>query len=270
VSSTSYLLGDSDPELLRLENQHRVWRDATHDGWRQGGLKAGDRVLDVGCGPGFTTLELAHAVGPTGSVVGLDPSDRFHRYLLTAAENAGLDNVDVRLSTIEALEDEGGFDMIHVRWVLCFLSDPGAAIAKLAGLLNPGGRLVTLDYFNYEAFALAPRVPTMKGVVRAIGAFWARSGGSLDVQGETPSHCAKTGLAVTDVSHVSGIARPGDPSFAWPEEFLRDYVPRLVEEGLLEPETGDTFLRDWARWKDQPGTFLFLPPLLRVIATKPD
>ena len=156
MSAGSYLLGDSDPELLRLENQHHVWRQVTQEGWRQAGLRSGERVLDVGCGPGFTTVELAEAVGPTGSVVGIDPSNRFTRHLLASAEAAGIGNVEVRHCDIDGLEDVNGFDLVHVRWVLCFLPDPAAAIAKLANLLKPGGRLVTLDYFNYRAFAMAP------------------------------------------------------------------------------------------------------------------
>ncbi len=270
MSAGSYLLGDSDPELLRLENQHRVWSEATTGGWRRAGLGAGDRVLDVGCGPGFTTVELARAVGPTGSVVGIDPSDRFTRHLLAVAEAAGLENIEVRHCDIDGLEDDDGFDLVHVRWVLCFLPDPGAAIARLARLLRPGGRLVTLDYFNYRAFAMAPRIPSMSTVVKAVFDSWTRSGGSLEVQGETPSHCAEAGLTVIDVEQVSGVARPGDPRFDWPEDFLRGYVPRLVDEGMLEAETGDAFLRDWVRRKADPGAFLYLPPLLRVIASRPD
>lgn len=270
MSAGSYLLGDSDPELLRLESQHRVWRQATREGWRRAGLAAGHRVLDVGCGPGFTTVELAEAVGLGGSVVGIDPSDRFTRHLLVAAKAAGLDNVEVRHCDIDGLVDDDGFDLVHVRWVLCFLPDPGAAIARLARVLRPGGRLVTLDYFNYRAFAMAPRVPTMSAVVQAVFDSWARSGGSLEVQGETPFHCAEAGLTVTEVDQVSGVARPGDPRFDWPEEFLRGYVPRLVEDGMLAAETGDAFLRDWVRRKAEPGAFLYLPPLLRVIAGRPD
>lgn len=264
-----YLLGDSDPELARLRDQHDVWRHATQAGWRSVGLATGDRVLDVGCGPGFTTRELAEAVGPSGEVVGIDPSDRFSAHLLAAAGRSGLANIEVRTVDIEGLQDDQGFDLIHVRWVLCFLADPGVAIRKLAGLLRPGGHLVTLDYFNYRAFAIAPRIPSMRVVVQAVFDSWERSGGSLEVQGETPVHCAAAGLTVTDVAQVSGVARPGDPRFDWPENFLRGYVPRLVNDGLLDEATAAAFLADWSRRKAEPGTFLYLPPLLRVVARKP-
>ncbi|MEM1413081.1 MAG: methyltransferase domain-containing protein [Pseudomonadota bacterium] len=267
-----YLLGDSDPELARLREQHAVWREVTQDGWCVAGLQEGDRVLDVGSGPGFTTRELSDRVGPAGRVVALDPSERFSRHLEARAAQEQRDNIAVCTQAIEdyAPEDGIGFDLIHVRWVLCFLPDPGSALARLARLLKPGGRLVTLDYFNYHAFALAPRIDTMATVVQAVHDSWSQSGGSLEVQGETPANCAAAGLALTNVAQVSGIARPGDPRFDWPEDFLRGYVPRLVEAGLLTEETGEAFLRDWAQRKAEPGTFLYRPPLLRVIARRPD
>jgi SAM-dependent methyltransferase len=269
VSETGYLLGDDDPELRRLQAQHDVWKEETRAGWRRAALTRGDRVLDVGCGPGFTTLELAELVGADGRVLGIDPSDRFTDHLRREAAARRLGNVEVRHCRIDTLDDGEGFDLIHVRWVLCFLAEPGRAIERLAGLLRPGGRLVTLDYFNYRAFALAPRIQAMATVVRAISDAWARTGGSLEVQGRTPGDCVAAGLELDDIAQVSGIARPGEPQFDWPETFLRGFLPRLVDEGALEAATAEAFWSDWKRRTGEPGTFLYLPPLLRVIARKP-
>ncbi|MEM9305099.1 MAG: methyltransferase, partial [Pseudomonadota bacterium] len=264
--STAYLLGDSDPELRRLSDQHLVWSEVTHAGWRRAGLRARERVLDVGCGPGFTTVELARLVGPAGSVVGLDPSPRFNAYLDEVLRAGDLGHVERHEASIDTFEDLDGFDLIHVRWVLCFLPDVDAAIRKLASLLRPGGRLVTLDYFNYAAFAMAPRIETMASVVAAIGAAWDQSGGSLDVQGETPRACEAAGLEVTQIEQISGTARPGEPRFRWPQSFLEGFVPRLVADGLLTRDIADQFWAGWHARVSTPGAFLYLPPMLQIIA----
>ena len=60
-----YVLGTNDEELERLGLQHRVWRPIVLDCWRRAGITFGSRVIDVGAGPGFATMDLAELVGPT-------------------------------------------------------------------------------------------------------------------------------------------------------------------------------------------------------------
>ncbi len=266
--TTDYLLGDADPELRRLAAQHLVWSEVTHAGWRMAPVRQGDRVLDVGCGPGFTTLELADWVGPQGQVTGIDPSSRFTGHLREQARLLSLEHVEVIDGTVDAMPPEQRFDVIHVRWVLCFLQDPSSAIGRLAGLLAPGGRLVTLDYYNYLAFSVAPRIPEMASVVDAIGRSWEATGASLDVQGVVPAACADAGLAVRSVESVSGIARPGDARWHWPQSFLESYLPRLIDDGMLDEGTVGRFWEGWHARARHAGSFLFLPPILRVIAER--
>ena len=57
--SGDYLLGTGDDELARLEKQHRVWSAAARDLWRLAKFGPGQALLDLGCGPGFTSLDLA-------------------------------------------------------------------------------------------------------------------------------------------------------------------------------------------------------------------
>ena len=72
-----YVLGTHDEELARLGLQHRVWRPVVLDCWQKAGITVGKRVLDVGAGPGYATVDLAEIVGPTGEVVALERSANF-------------------------------------------------------------------------------------------------------------------------------------------------------------------------------------------------
>jgi ubiquinone/menaquinone biosynthesis C-methylase UbiE len=72
-----YVLGTGDEELARLGLQHRAWRLRALAAWRAAEIGPGQTVLDVGCGPGYASLDLAEMVGPCGRVVALDKSERF-------------------------------------------------------------------------------------------------------------------------------------------------------------------------------------------------
>ena len=103
-----------------------------------------DRVLDVGCGPGFYCLELSEIVGSSGSVVGVDGSPA----MLHLADDrcAGRDNVQLLEGDATALPVESEtFDSAVCVQVLEYVSDVDAALHELNRALRPGGRAVVWD-----------------------------------------------------------------------------------------------------------------------------
>ncbi|HTE44960.1 MAG TPA: methyltransferase domain-containing protein, partial [Gemmatimonadaceae bacterium] len=72
-----YVLGTHDEEIARLGLQHSVWRPRALAAWQRAGFNVGQTIVDVGCGPGYATLDLAELVGATGHVVAIDRSRRF-------------------------------------------------------------------------------------------------------------------------------------------------------------------------------------------------
>jgi ubiquinone/menaquinone biosynthesis C-methylase UbiE len=104
----------------------------------------GERVLDVGCGPGFYVAELLERVGPEGSVAGVDLSQPM---LALAAHRAGAGaNVELKEGGATALpfEDES-FDAAVSVQVLEYVADVDLAIAEIHRVLRPGGRVVIWD-----------------------------------------------------------------------------------------------------------------------------
>src|SRR5262245_14865324 len=105
-------------------------------------IRSGERALDVGCGCGDTTLEIARRVGPTGFVVGLDVSAPMLAEATTRAREAGASNA--RFSNSDAQThrfSSGAFDVGFSRFGVMFFADPVRAFANLGGALGPGGRL---------------------------------------------------------------------------------------------------------------------------------
>src|SRR5688572_10276714 len=81
-----YLLGVGDDELARLEFQHLVWGALASRAWERAGFAPGHTILDVGCGPGHATLDLARLVTRAGRVHGVEISERFVAHLRREAE----------------------------------------------------------------------------------------------------------------------------------------------------------------------------------------
>ena len=116
-------------------------RRLVHEALRAG---PGERVLDVGCGPGFYLAELAERVGPAGAVVGVDISADM--LALAARRGQGHANVAVHQAPATALPVEGSsFDAALGVQVLEFVDDVDRALAELHRALRPGGRLVVWD-----------------------------------------------------------------------------------------------------------------------------
>jgi protein-L-isoaspartate O-methyltransferase len=99
-----YVLGTHDEELARLGLQHRVWRPVVSDCWKKAGITAGSRVLDVGAGPGYATVDLAEIVGPAGKVVALERSTKFVRAMEEAVRARSLTNV--RIHELDLMTDD--------------------------------------------------------------------------------------------------------------------------------------------------------------------
>jgi SAM-dependent methyltransferase len=103
---------------------------------------AGERALDVGCGLGETTRELARRVGPGGAAVGLDVAKAFLD--VARAESADAPNVEYVLADAQTHPFAARFDACYSRFGLMFFEEPAAAFENLRSALCPGGRLAAV------------------------------------------------------------------------------------------------------------------------------
>jgi SAM-dependent methyltransferase len=101
--------------------------------------RPGDRVLDLGCGFGETTLQLGILVGEGGSALGIDVSEPFIEAARKEAESVA--NVDFMVADVQTLQLPREFDYAYARMGLMFFANPVAALRNVANALNPGGRL---------------------------------------------------------------------------------------------------------------------------------
>lgn len=111
-------------------------------------VRAGDHVLDVGCGFGDTALKLAERVGPRGSVVGIDCCDAFLDYARAAVRARSLANVSFVRGDAEIALPNNQFDFVFARFGTMFFANPVAGLRNMRRALKPGGRMVHIVWRN--------------------------------------------------------------------------------------------------------------------------
>jgi len=118
-------------------------------------LREGDRLLDVGCGPGTITVDLARRLG-SGSVLGIDSVPGVIDQAARHVTNSGVTNVEVRLGDVYALDlPDACVDVVYAHQVLQHLTEPVAALVEMRRVVKPGGLIAVRDS-DYATMVHAP------------------------------------------------------------------------------------------------------------------
>lgn len=265
----AYILGTDLEELHRLGLQHQVWSAEACQAWDNAGFSAGDALLDLGCGPGFCTQELAYIAGPQASVVGVDQSPGFIDFARRVDALFGL-GIDYRESSFDDMQlAPKQFDGAWCRWALAWVPNPDEVIAKVAAALRPGASFAVHEYYDWGVFRTEPRTPALAEAIAAALASFRGSPGDIDVGCRLPGLFTAAGLEVVGVRPMSKLALPGTLTWEWPDRFFDNYLPRVVAAGLLGESTRRDAMHEWAGLAATPGASCLCPEMVEVVARKP-
>ncbi|WP_421785656.1 class I SAM-dependent methyltransferase [Hyphobacterium sp.] len=265
-----YIIGASEREIARLGQQHAIWRERALAAWRRGGLKPGMSVLDIGCGPGHASFDLAQLVGPKGEVIAVDQSDLFLRAVEAGAKARGLSNIRTVKADLGALDlPADSVDFIWSRWVLSFLPRPADLLKRLSKSLRSGGVFVAHEYGHYETFGFHPADPVQDRFIQAVKASWRAFGGEPNIAKQLPAMCAEAGWSTEYLTPHIFTTRPGEMVWEWPVGWLKsDGIDRLVELGFLAKEDAQRFHGVVQERADDPLSILTTPLVMEVIAVQ--
>ncbi len=264
-----YILGTDNKELRRLEQQHQIWRQETATLWERAGFRSGQTIVDLGCGPGYTTLDLIEIVGSKGKVIAVDSSEKFTNFLKNKQTMQGINNFSVRVDDVQHLNlPEASVDGAFTRWLMCYVNNPQAVIAGVARALKPGGSFAVMDFFNYRAITIEPRSQIFDRIYDSVYESIRESGGDLDVGGRIPRMMYEKGFQIADIKQICSIGRPGSSLWTWLTTFQESYLPKLVDMGHITELERKEFEQEWVEREKDPCTFFFSPPMIGVIGTK--
>lgn len=269
TSDNDYVLGTHDEEIARLGVQHNVWRSTVMECWRTAGIAAGSRVVDVGAGPGWATIDLAEVVGSSGEVLAVERSGRF---IAAAAEASALRQFNhVRFQEADLMVQEidgSGFDATWCRWVASFVPDPAALVSRIAKCLRPGGVAIFHEYIDYRTWRLAPRRPAVEHFVEEVMESWRAAGGEPNVALLMPPMLRDAGLKVIHSVPRAFTISPQDSKWQWPASFINVNLKRLLALGRVTAEWTESVRREFGEASQDQTTLLTTPLLLEMIAQR--
>ncbi len=225
-------------------------------------LRAGLDLLDVGCGPGTITIDLARLLAP-GRVVGVDRSTEVIASATAAATAAGVD-VEWQAADVYALPfPTASFDVVHAHQVLQHLVDPVRALIEMRRVVRPGGVLAVRDS-DYGAFAWTPADPRLERWRQVYSAVARRNGAEPDAGRHLKRWALAAGLTHLDVS--SSTWTYADPtSCAWWGRLWADrcelsaFGTQTVAYGLATGDDLRAFAAAFREWADRPDAYFMVP-----------
>ncbi len=255
-----YLHGHSEAVLRSHE-----WRTAENSAAHLlPHLGSGQRLLDIGCGPGTITVDLAHRVGP-GEVLGIDAVDDV---LEKADHLLGLPgaptNCRFETGDVYALAfDDATFDVVHAHQVLQHLTDPVGALVEMRRVLRPGGILAVRDA-DYGAMTWAPADPRLD----RWSELYHQIAGRLDADADAGRHLLgwvqKAGFSrIEPGSSTWTFATPESRNWwggLWADRIRQSsFADHALEFGLSEAAELDDLAAAWTAWAAQPAGWFMCP-----------
>ncbi|MGW2371379.1 methyltransferase domain-containing protein [Kitasatospora sp. NPDC001683] len=189
---------------------HRSRTAADSAAYLLGRLRPGQALLDVGCGPGTITADLAELVGPGGRVVAVDTSAEVLEQAAGYVAGRGLSNVVFELADVHRLPyRDGEFDVVHAHQVLQHLADPVSALREMRRVTASDGVVAARDV-DYASMTWFPEVPALERWLELYRRTARANGGEPDAGRRLLSWARAAGLTEVTVS-------AGTWTFATPE-----------------------------------------------------
>jgi ubiquinone/menaquinone biosynthesis C-methylase UbiE len=200
AAETRYVFETSDTELQRLIRMARLHEPHVAEACARAGIGPGGSAIEFGCGPLGGLLALSDAVGPLGTVVGVDRSAEAlatARGLLDRARRAHVRLVQADLNAVTSADlcPPGPFDMAFAHFVLIYQTDPVASLRRMASVVRPGGHVVVQDLVDAQIVVPSPYSSAADVVVN----WWffpllLKMGGTPDLTQRLSAICQDAGL----------------------------------------------------------------------------
>jgi SAM-dependent methyltransferase len=238
---------------------HRARTAENSAAYLLGSLRAGQSVLDIGCGPGTITADIAARVHP-GRVVGLDRAAEVVAEASDAFPETPARALSFVTGDVYALDHgDASFDVVHAHQVLQHLTEPISALREMRRVLRPGG-LVAVRDGDYAGFVWAPDDDVLDRWQALYHAVTAANGAEADAGRHLPAWVRAAGFDdMTVTSSTWTFADPGSRVWwgeLWAERVVRSGLgQQALAYGLADADELAAMAAAWRRWARSPDAF---------------
>ncbi|KAH8821253.1 S-adenosyl-L-methionine-dependent methyltransferase [Xylogone sp. PMI_703] len=223
------------------------------------------KILDVGCGPGSITIDLArHVQSQAGHVTGLEYTDEPLQQARAAASAQGITNIDFRVGDIHKLDfADGSFDLVHAHQVLQHVADPVQALREMRRVTRKGGHVCVRESASKLWFPASEGLEKWNRLVHTVGT---AKGSNPDAGARIHAWAHEAGFAWEDIKCTAGswcFQTPQERQW-WAGSFIGraaggQFRKFAIEGGHATAEDLDEIVRAWEQWRDsEEGWFSIL------------
>lgn len=226
-------------------------------------LKAGLSLLDIGCGPGTITVDLAARIVP-GSVTAVELTDDALNLARAEAHRRNASNISFVTSDVHALDfPDNTFDVVHAHQVLQHVADPVQALREMRRVCVPGGVVAARDA-DYAGFVWFPRIPQLDRWLTLYDTAARANGGEPDAGRRLLSWAQQAGF--DDITPTAGMwcyaTRETREWWGgmWADRILHsDLARQLTDSGLATTGELEEISAAWRTWAAAPDGWLGIP-----------
>lgn len=261
-----YVLRGGRAGYARLQVLARARQAETVELAHRAGLHPGMRCLDLGCGGGEVTFELASLAGPAGAVIGIDMDEvKLALARETAAERA-IANVEFRAANVNHWDEPGAYDFVYCRFLLQHLSAPAPLLARMWEAVRPGGAIAVEDT-DFDGFFCDPHNDGFDFHKRMYPQVLEHHGGDARIGRKLYRYFLQAGIPDPGLHLVQSVDATGEAK-TLALLTLQATAAAIVSAALASAEEVAAAIEDLAAFTAAPDTIVSGPRILQVWARR--
>lgn len=230
------------------------------------GLSSGMRCVDLGCGGGQVTLEIARLVAPAGLVVGVDMDGIKLGLARQAAAARGQSNVEFRQENVRDWDEPASYDVVYSRFLLQHVSAPVDLLARMWAAVRPAGILV-VEEADFDGWCCHPADEGFEFFVRTYGEVLRRRGGDSAFGRKLYGGFLAAGIPAPEVGLVQPAWTEGEgKTLAW--STLEASAEAIVADRVASQDEVTAALTTLSQFTADPQTLISGPRIFQFWSSR--
>lgn len=261
-----YAIAGGAEGKARLEILSRVMQPYTQNFFQRLGIIEGMHCLDIGCGGGDVTFELANLVGEKGRVVGLELDETIVQLTQQDCQQLGLTNIQFLVADALSLDEENKYDLAYTRFLLTHLSEPQRVIELMKIALKPGS-WIAIEDLEFSGHFCYPKCLAFDKYIELYQQVVQNKGGDPEIGLKLPGMLKKIGFKEVYFNLVQPTFMEGEgKSIA--QITMEKIRSAVLEQGLSSPNEIDTIISELKEFAQNSESIISLPRIFQVCGRK--